>query len=66
MSIENHPNIHAVGMTMDITSSLMHRLRGDAAEVPIGEIFTLLHEEIQDFVVNVSTKLDAAFPRVTA
>jgi malonyl CoA-acyl carrier protein transacylase len=61
MSIENHPNLHAVGMTVDITSSLMNRLRGKAAEQPVADVLGLLKEDIQDFVVKVSTKLDETF-----
>lgn len=47
---------------MDITSALLHRVRGNASEVPFGEILVLLNQEIQDFVVCISNKLDQAYP----
>jgi hypothetical protein len=61
MSIENHPNIHASGMTVDIIHSIINRVRGAAGEVPVGQILTLLDEDIQNFVVQVSIKLDETF-----
>lgn len=64
MSVENHPNLHAVGLTLDISNALIHRVRGEAAEVPFAEILKTLEQEIQDFVVGISIKLDKAFPKV--
>lgn len=62
MSAENHPNIHAVGMTIDVVDSVLRRIRGKAAEVPFAEILKTLDQDIQDFVVAISTKLDERFP----
>lgn len=62
MSLENHPNIHAVGMTIDVTDIIRKRLRGDAAEKEFGDILPELSDDIQDFVLCISCKLDKMFP----
>jgi hypothetical protein len=49
---------------LDITNALIYRVRGEAAEVPFAEILQTLDQEIQDFVIGVSIKLDQAFPKV--
>lgn len=59
MSVERHPNIHAVGFTMDIFSSFKDRLRGPAAALVNRQAaMTILSEEITNFIVKVSTRLD--------
>ena len=50
MSIEHHPNLHAVGLTLDITKALIYRVRGEAAEVPFAEILKTLDQEIQQLL----------------
>lgn len=59
MSIENHPNIHAVWFTLNINDAMVKHLRGDANQF-LNEIVG--NEELKmllvDFVANVSTKID--------
>ena len=59
MSLEEHPNIHAVGLTMDIIQAIDTRLRKDGNDYKkivmgnkeIGKIIT-------DFVVDISIMVD--------
>ena len=61
MSEENRPNLHAVGLMMDITDSIEKRIRGKAGKAGIKEVFPLLSEKINDFVNEVDEVLDAKF-----
>ena len=59
MSIEAHPNIQAVGFTMDINSSMKRWLRGDAEQL----YKTILSNDelkmlVVNFVVDISTRID--------
>jgi len=59
MSKEAHPNIHAVGLTVDIFRSIDNRLRGDGdnyKKIIMGN--KELGKKITDFVVDISTKID--------
>ena len=59
MSKEAHPNIHAVGLTVDIIQSIGDRLRGDGDDykkIIMGN--KEIGEKITDFVVNISIKID--------
>lgn len=61
MSLENHPNFHAVQFAADIVSSYYKSLRGCATP----EISPDLHQEIVDFVATVEEKVDAyVMPKV--
>lgn len=61
MSVDNHPNLQAVGLTVDIITALNNRVRGNAGQVPFAEVLAMLEQDIQDFVVLASTKLDATY-----
>ena len=59
MSIEAHPNIHAVGLTMDIFEVIDNRLRGDGDDYKkkiMGN--NEIGKKIRDFVVDISIKID--------
>ena len=60
MSIENHPNIHAVGFTVDIIESFQARLRGEAAKDQ-QRAFEVLNTKIVTFVSDISEDLDRMF-----
>ena len=61
MSILAHPNVHAIGLTVDIIEALRHRLRGRAARIPFSRVLDLVEGDLQHFVVDLSIKLDEAF-----
>ncbi len=59
MSIEAHPNIHAVGLTIDVIQSIDNRLRydgDDCKKIIMGN--KELEKKITDFVVDISVKID--------
>ena len=59
MSVENHLNIHAVGLTMDIIQAIDTRLRrdgDDCKKIIMGN--KNIGEKVMDFVVDISTKID--------
>ena len=59
MSLEAHPNIHAVGLTMDIIQSIDNRLRGDGDDykkIIMGN--KEIGKKITDFVVDISIIVD--------
>ena len=59
MSLEEHPNIHAVGLTMDILQALATRLRrdgDDCKKIILGN--KEIEKIIMDFVVHISVKTD--------
>ena len=62
MSLEDHPNIHAVGFSVDITTSLRKHLRGKALENLEKKELAIGDEKITnlivDFVADISTRLD--------
>lgn len=63
MSVEAHPNINAAGFTQAIISAFYKYLRGPATVEP-GSVHVagdILHNEVVDFVVKVSEKLDKKF-----
>jgi len=60
MSIENNPNIQAVGLTVDIVNSYMHNLRGKAAEDK-PKALQILTSKIVKFVTELSEELDQTF-----
>lgn len=57
MSIENHPNIQAVALSVDIQTSIREHMRGKAKESE-NEVFDGITDLIVNFVADVSTKLD--------
>ena len=62
MSLENHPNIHAVQFTMDILESIKKNLRGIAGDDPrySSEVMRRINDdqEIVEFVADISTRID--------
>ena len=59
MSLEEHSNIHAVGLTMDIIQSIDNRLRGDGDDykkIVMGN--KEIGKKITDFVVDISIMVD--------
>jgi len=54
MSLENHPNFHAVKFTADITSSYFECLRGCAGKKNAPEIMA----EVVEFVANIESMVD--------
>ena len=60
MSKENHPNIQAVAVAVDIVESIRKNLRGDAANEELS-VMTLIDKDIVDFITNISIKLDEKF-----
>jgi len=59
MSLEAHPNIHAVGLTMDVIQSIDDRLRYDGDDCrKIIMADKELEKKIRDFVVDISVKID--------
>jgi hypothetical protein len=62
MSVEGHPNLHAVGFLTDIVAALEKRLRGGAAEDVPGTI-CLVIDDIKEFVNALDDKLDGHYGR---
>ena len=60
MSIENHPNINAAGLTADIMESFWRNLRGTAGNEPKKAV-KLVTDKIASFVSNLSSTLDDEF-----
>lgn len=59
MSIENHPNLHAIAFLTDIAKSLERNLRGRAGEVR-GTILQLMLPRIKVFVDETDEAIDVA------
>lgn len=59
MSIENHPNIHAVKVTMELINSISSNLRGNASEHKMEVISKILSSRtVVDFVADLSGEID--------
>lgn len=64
MSMEVHPNIHAVQFTMDILESIKNNLRGKAAKQPMkGDVMRAVHGDqgsniVVNFAAEMSTLVD--------
>ena len=58
MSEEAHPNLHAVGLTVDIIDAIHQRMRGNAANKPMPSD---LYERVQAFVLDIDRSLDAFY-----
>lgn len=61
MSKEGRSNINAVGLFCDILTSIEKRVRGEAQKAGMAALLTLLSNDMQAFVENVSDKLDETF-----
>ena len=66
MSTRNHPNIHAVGLAMDMLESIRKNLRGHADEriKDMGDVISLLRGDIEEFIIGISTKLDKNYKKL--
>jgi hypothetical protein len=60
MSIEAHPNIHAVGLTVDIIDAIQRRVRGKAALLSQAKVMDATNNELQAFITRISVLLDQA------
>ena len=58
MSLENHPNFHAVGFASDITAAYYERLR-----VPFGNISEELQDEIRDTILEFISEIEGKIDR---
>jgi len=58
MSLENHPNIHAVGLQVDIIKAIEERLRGEGAEVDKGDLISRVSYKLVRFVEIVEAYVD--------
>lgn len=61
MSVENRPNLHAVGLLTDILKAIDARRRGKAGEVPWPQIMPLVAEDTGNFIELVNAILDHQF-----
>ena len=62
MSEENRPNLNAVGLAVDIISSIEKHTRGQAGqESNASRVFELTSNLIRDFVVDTNDILDNEF-----
>lgn len=60
MSIENHPNIHAVNLMVEIGRLINDNLRGKALKVKHPSLpYELFGDEIMEFITKISEKLDS-------
>lgn len=59
MSIEAHPHIQAVALTVDVINSIKTHIRGNALDCK-NEVLSdkNLNKLIEDFVVDISTEID--------
>lgn len=55
MSIENHPNFHAVQFVTDITTSYFKSIRGKAAKLSMDD---KIRDMIIDFAENIEDNVD--------
>jgi hypothetical protein len=60
MSVERHPNVNAVGLTVEVIEGFKKYLRGNAAKEPM-KALGLIEDDIQNFIIRVSESLDQYF-----
>ena len=58
MSVENRPNLHAVGLSTDILEAIEKRKRGEAKKLSMGVIMPAIQDELVAFVNFVDERLD--------
>lgn len=61
VSEQNRPNLHAVGLLVDIQASIQNRIRGKAGKAKPSEIFLLLNSSILRFIEEVDSLLDEVY-----
>lgn len=59
MSKEDHPNIHAVKVTLELIDSVNNNLRGEAGKHKM-EVMSKIHDSmiLVDFMADLSTEID--------
>lgn len=65
MSIEEHPNIHAVQVTLNLIDSIDNNLRGKAG-VHKMEVMSKIHDSriLVNFMADLSTEIDKICERI--
>jgi len=58
MSLENHPNFHAIKFTTNIVSSLHESLRGVLAPQMVREVLSRSRQKVVDFVGDIEEEVD--------
>ena len=61
MSEESRPNLNAVGLVVDIISSIERHRRGKACQVKLSKIISLVRDSIELFVEDINDILDNEF-----
>lgn len=61
MSVQRHPNIQAVALTITVIDAILDNLRGPASEASKAEIVALLEDDLIEFSAAISDKLDKAY-----
>jgi hypothetical protein len=61
MSVENRPNINAVGFLADIRESLQNRIRGEAGRQGMQAVYPIVAQKITEFVEEIDGTLDQNF-----
>ena len=62
MSVENRPNLHAVGLLTDVFNAIENRIRGDAGEAGMKVVMPLIADDVRQFVERIDETLDERFP----
>jgi hypothetical protein len=63
MSVADHPNLHAAGLTIDIIESVQRRVRGKASDLTPSRIMALTTDLVIAFVAQVDERLDEEVAR---
>ena len=61
MSVENSPNLNAVGFMTAILDALKHHIRGNAAKADYGKVLVLFIDDIKKFTAQTDAALDQYF-----
>lgn len=61
MSELERPNLHAVGLSIDIFDALQKRVRGKAASANMGKLMEVTQDLVVKFVNEVDDALDREF-----
>ena len=61
MSVEDHPNLHAVGLLTDVTLALENRLRGNACCVDHATVYKITAPVILRFIEELEELLDQTY-----
>ena len=62
MSIENRPNLNAVGLLIDIQTAIERNIRGSATEANLADILVLVHKVFLPAIEEFDSQLDQRFP----